>query len=146
MPRILPPLGAATGVAGSALSVAVLPWAVYGRFDIHLTRFPGWQFYVVSVLALHGCVAWALFVPAGRRSVVPLVVGAASAFVAAGSAMVLAFRYDDASALFPGVVPMVLPMPGPGPVAALLGIVAGIGAVLASRDRTASPRTGSIPV
>ncbi|RKR85792.1 hypothetical protein BDK92_0001 [Micromonospora pisi] len=145
MPRILVPLGAATGVAGSLLSV-VVPWAMYGSFDIPLTRFPGWQVYAASVLALHSCVTWALLVPAGRRSVLPLVVGAASGFVAAGSAMALAFRYDDGSALFPGVVPAVWPTPGPGPAVALLAIALAIGAVLASRHRSGPTRTGSAVV
>lgn len=46
------------GTACGLLSVAVAPWAYYGRFGIQLVDFPGWWAHAVPAAAMQLCVVW----------------------------------------------------------------------------------------
>ncbi|SCE82814.1 hypothetical protein [Micromonospora chokoriensis] len=137
MTRSVALAAAVVGAAGSLLSATALPWAHYGDITVPLTRFPGWGGYVGSVLALHACVAWAVL---GRtaRPALTLAATAALSVVAIGSTLLLALTYDEASALFDGVVPAVMPGPGLGGIVAVVAILisSGAAAVSAAGHRT----------
>jgi hypothetical protein len=122
---------AVVGAAGSLLSATALPWAHYGDITVPLTRFPGWGGYVGSVLPLHACVAWAVL---GRtaRPALSLAAAAALSAVAVGSTLLLALTYDEASALFNGAIPAVMPRPGLGGIVAVVAILVSTGAAAVS--------------
>ncbi|WP_433309310.1 hypothetical protein ACQP0U_20295 [Micromonospora sp. CA-269861] len=122
---------AVVGAAGSLLSIVAVPWASYGDITVPLTRFPGWGGYVGSVVALHACVAWAVLARTARQALTLAVIAALS-LVAVGSAIVVTLAYDDASALFRGAVPAVVPRPGLGGLVAVLAILISVGAVAVS--------------
>ncbi|MDG4835746.1 hypothetical protein O7631_04365 [Micromonospora sp. WMMD967] len=122
---------ALVGAVGSLLSAVALPWAHYGDITVPLTRFPGWGGYAGSVLALHACVAWAVL---GRtaRPALPLAATATLSAVAVGSTLLLVLSYDEASALFDGAIPAVMPRPGLGGIVAVVAILVGAGAAAVS--------------
>ncbi|WP_444951143.1 hypothetical protein [Micromonospora ureilytica] len=119
------------GAAGSLVSIVALPWAHYGDITVPLTRFPGWGGYVGSVVALHACVAWAVLTRTARQALTLAAIAALS-LVAVGSAILLTLAYDDASALFSGAVPAVVPRPGLGGIVAVLAILISAGAAAVS--------------
>jgi len=125
----------------SLLSALALPWAWYGDIDVPLRRLPYWWLHLASLSALYAAVAWRVVVrPARRRTstVLTLVAGAAAAL----SAILVALGYDDASTLFPGVVPMVVPRLGPGVFLAVLAVLVTFGAVAATGGRESAAERG----
>ncbi|MEU5551999.1 hypothetical protein ABZ738_19710 [Micromonospora sp. NPDC047793] len=128
------------GALGNLLAVLVLPWAGYGSIDIPLHRFPGWFVHLAAVIVLYGAALGALLRPPARR---PLAVSAAAGLVAAGSAVAIAIRYDDASSFFDGTVPAVMPALGSGGPVAVLAVLVSVTAlaVLAARTRGTPTRT-----
>ena len=119
------------GAVGSLLSIVALPWAHYGDIAVPFTRFPGWGIHVGSVLALHACVAWTVLTRRGRQ---PLALAAVAALslIATGSAIILAFNYDDAPALLNGPIPTAVPHIGLGGIVAVLAILISSGVAAAS--------------
>lgn len=149
MTRVLALAGAVMGVAGSAVSVLVVPWAHYGGIDVSLTWFPGWPVHLACVLALHVCVVWTLFDQAGHRIIIAA--GATSGLTAGVSAIIIALQYDNPAALFDSlVVPAVMPRPGAGALIALFSIFAGgaaistMGRSRATKPAIARPASGSV--
>ncbi|GAB4104710.1 hypothetical protein GCM10028790_37290 [Micromonospora taraxaci] len=122
---------AVVGAVGSLLSAIALPWAHYGDITVPLTRFSGWGGYVGSVLALHACVAWAVLSRTARPALT-LAATAALSLVAVGSTLLLALTYDEASALFDGAIPAVMPRPGLGVMVAVVAILISTGAAAVS--------------
>ncbi|WUR59894.1 hypothetical protein OHS32_00240 [Micromonospora chokoriensis] len=131
MTRSLALSAAVVGAVGSLFSAIALPWAHYGDITVPLTRFPGWGGYVGSVLALHACVAWAVLSRAARPALT-LAATAALSLVAVGSTLLLALTYDEASALFDGAVPAVMPRPGLGGMVAVVAILISTGVAAVS--------------
>ncbi|MDG4795965.1 hypothetical protein [Micromonospora sp. WMMD1082] len=119
----------AAGAAGNLLAIVLLPWANYGALEMRLDRFPGWLWHVAAVAVLYAAAAWALLSPPARRRV-PIVISALAGLAAAGTAVALATRYDDASLFFDWIVPAIRPVLGTGPVLAVLSVLvclAGVG-------------------
>jgi hypothetical protein len=117
----------------SLLSMLVVPWAWYGDIDLRMHRLPNWTAHVGSVAVLYAAVAWTALAPVARRAV-PLTVTACASAVAVATTAVVARGYDNASALFQDVAPMVAPSLGPGPFLAVLAVLAGLdAAVVATR-------------
>ncbi len=134
-------IAVALGALGNLLAILVLPWARYGSIDIPLHRFPGWFLHVAAVVVLYGAALWALLRPSARRN---LAVGTVAGVVAAGAAVVIATRYDDASSFFDDIVPAVMPRLGSGGPVAILSVLVSLAAlaVLAARTRgTSTPTT-----
>lgn len=122
-----------TVVAVCLTVLAVLvPWAHYGDFDVELSRLPWWWAYLGAAVVMHG----SALLPAR----VGAVVAAGFGVVAVASAVVVQTGYDDASAIFGDVVPLVVPRPGLGVLFAVTSAVAqaaGLRAGLRARVRGA---------
>lgn len=132
---------AVTGLAAllSLLSMLVVPWAWYGDIDIPLYRLPNWGAQVGSVAVLYAALVWTALTSAERRAI-PLTVAVCAGAAAIGTTVLVARGYDDASALFHDVVPAVFPRLGPGPFVAVVAVLVGLGATVAS---TTGKRTRS---
>jgi hypothetical protein len=91
----------------------VLPWAQYGDIDVPLDRFLGWGFYVTAAVALSLFLGWQLAIVTGDRRLL-LLVGTGLCITTVGTAIAIMLHYDDATALFGPVVPLVTPRLGPG--------------------------------
>ncbi|MEO3770709.1 hypothetical protein [Micromonospora sp. B9E7] len=89
-----------------------------------------------SVVALHAGVAWAVLSRTARHALTVAAI-AALTLVGVGSAILLALTFDDASALFSGAVPAVVPRPGLGGIVAVPAILisAGVAAVSGAGHR-----------
>jgi hypothetical protein len=134
-------------VAGAGLVATgftfVVPWARYGDTGVGLNRFPLWWLYLAFAVALQAAVLWSL-VRAGRRAgIAGAVLGVATVAVA----VVVARRYDDATALFGSVVPMTTPSLGAGGPLAVIGAVGAIVAAAwgvpgGTRERAAVTASG----
>jgi hypothetical protein len=132
---------------GSLASVLVVPWAWYGDIDVPLHRLPVWGVHLAAVLVVYAAVLGTLLVPVRHRGLA--LAGAVGASVAgAGTAVLVASGYDDASALFGETVPAVLPRLGPGPFLAVLAVLVGLGAavlfVIRERRRVDSGAVGRV--
>jgi hypothetical protein len=125
MTRVL----ASLGLTFSVLSLLALPWSRYGDIEIALHRFPGWQVHAASALALQALVLWSLFRP-GRLSRARLGAGIACAATTVASAIVLGSQYNNATAFFKDVIPLVWPTPGLGPFVAATAALVSLGALI----------------
>ncbi|GIJ80703.1 hypothetical protein SAMN05443287_10342 [Micromonospora phaseoli] len=120
--------GVAAGAAGNLLAIGALPWANYGALEQPLDRFPGWFWHVAAVAVLYTVAGWTLLSPPARRRA-PIVISGLAGLAAAGSAVALAVRYDDASLFFDTFVPAVNPVLGTGAVLAVLSVLVCLAAV-----------------
>jgi hypothetical protein len=129
-------LVAGTACAGLSL---IVPWVYYGSFAFSVGDLPGWPAYLVAeAVALGGAAVRVSGRWRAARTESATVVAAA---VAAGVALWLMSRHGDASLFFDSVVPLVLPMIGPGGVAGLVGaLAAGAVAVATTRREAAVSR------
>lgn len=126
----------------SLLSMLVLPWAWYGDVDIPLHRLPNWETHLGSVAVLYAAVVWTMLTPTGRR-LLPLSVTVSATAAAAATAVFVALGYDNASALFTGVVPLARPTPGPGSVVAVAAALLGLGAAAILTTGNRKPETAA---
>lgn len=122
---------AGLAVVLSLLSVLLLPWAWYGNIAIPLHDLPNWGAHLGIVLAFYAALVWSLLAPAGRRTW-PLIGVVCAGAAALATTVFVTLGYDNSSALFPGVVPMVNPRLGSAPFVAALAILLGLGATAAS--------------
>ncbi|MEE6258097.1 hypothetical protein [Plantactinospora sonchi] len=109
----------------AALSVLLFPWAEYGNIDVPLRRLPNWGVHLGGALIFYAALTWLLVTPSNRRGP-QLVVTAGAAVVAWATTAIVALGYDNASAIFPGAVPMVVPHLGLGPFVAALAVLVGL--------------------
>ena len=109
--------------AAADVLAVTLPWARYGDTSFTPDHFPGWPIYVVAAVLLHGCVAVMLLSRSARRPAAALFTGLLAVGVA-GFALWMASRYDESGLFFTSVVPMVMPMPGPGGAIAVVAALA----------------------
>lgn len=129
MGKILGPLATAVAIAGAVgavVAVVALPWAWYGAIDVKLHRFPLWGLHAFAAAALNVTVGWIL-VARGLRLL--WWVGVALCLATVGSAALVMTFYCDATALFGPVVPMVVPVLGPGGPVAVLAAVSSVTAI-----------------
>jgi hypothetical protein len=117
----------------SLLSMFVVPWAWYGDIDLRMHRLPSWAAHAGSVAVLYAAVGWTAL---ATRRAVPLTVTACASVAAVATTVVVARGYDNASALFQDVAPMVVPRLGPGPFLAVLAVLAGLGAAVVATTGT----------
>lgn len=94
-------------------------WTHYGGIELGLTRFPGWQAYLVGVVLLHVGTIW--------DARVLSIAGAATALVTAAVFMV---NHSNSSWLFEDEVPMVVPRIGFGGVVAMAGVALNVALLL----------------
>jgi hypothetical protein len=118
------PVAATTLAASVVLTVVaafMLPWAVYGQFDIALTRLPGWYVYLAAACACH----LAALVRAARRRPAPPIVTSVLALAALIAAVAVMQQYDNTIAIFgrEAVIPLVMPARGIGGPVAVLAII-----------------------
>ncbi|RIV36612.1 hypothetical protein [Micromonospora radicis] len=114
--------------AGNLLAIVLLPWAHYGALTMGLDRFPGWPWHATAVAVLYAAALWALLAAPQRRRPV-IVLSALAGLAAAGSAVALALRYDEASLFFDRYVPAVIPAHGTGAPVAVLSVLVCLTAV-----------------
>lgn len=121
------------GVLGSWVAILALSWADYGDIDFPLNRFPYWGFHVACVSAFH---IWLAF-----RHRMPVAAGVTTGLASIASAILIAWQYDDSSALFGegAVVPLVMPGVGIGAAVAVLAAAA----TLIAMSSQVSPRIPS---
>ncbi|MGW4214749.1 hypothetical protein ACWEIJ_42665 [Lentzea sp. NPDC004789] len=104
------------------VTALLVPWTHYGDIEFGLTRLPGWPNYLAGVVVLHACTWWRLAI--GR------IAALAGGVVALAMTVVLMVRSGDATALFDGPVPAVVPGLGPGWIFAVAGVLLNGGLVV----------------
>lgn len=134
---------AIAGATATAAAMLLLPWATYGDLSIRLERLPNSVFYLTAAVALNLFVGWVLLRWTGNRRLL-VIAGATLEMATIISAIAVMLQYDNAVAIFSGIVPMVMPSLGlGGPVAIAAALVSGTAMAVALRAAKPEPITSA---